>query len=415
MNTIAFYTLYDDNNQRPCCAGIKIDDKVTIYDLFRNTGKPIAPIYKSIRNIKDFILKVVNTHKIITTDFKRSLKTYDILLDQRKINVYDLNLEKQLASVRSTGNQAKDHVIVRRILDKMCKTDCKSYQKLLADASVVYEDIERRGLIVNDTLLKSQWSTHTYSGRSKSTDFNIQGHSDSDIISTPAYTIKPVLLHFDWIAADIRVAALMSGDEKLLASFKESDPYTYMMQLVNGMSKDKLTRSECKLALLKAINSMDLSSVVLGDVYPDLGKWIHKCEKVTTDQDGVLHTILGRPFKMSQSKNALAMLNGVMQGSVVHAMQSVIRQVWEKLSQQFVAEIHDSIIMCCPQDNMIIRSTINIVTEIMLHPFKGLLDSNPAFPLKVSIGKKWKQWQLLETHREGGVIHARKADETAAA
>lgn len=407
MSLIAFYTLYDQDGDKPCCVGMRIDDKVTIYDLFRKSGKPIAPILKSVRNIRDFLSQVMYKHDVVTSDFKKTLKTFNISLDTRKINVYDLHLDRQLDSIRSTGNQAKDHAIVKTVLDKMYKSDRFPYHLLIGNSAVVYEDLERRGVLVNETLLKPQWSMNTFSGRSKTSGFNLQGHSDSDLVTSTGYTIKPVLLHFDWIAADIRVASILSKDQCLIDSFKKSDPYTMMMDIINANSNSNISRSECKLALLKAVNSMDTDSIVLNDIYKDLGKWIVECKSIIRQDDGVLRTILGRTFKVAKSKNALAVLNGVMQGSVVHAMQSVIRRVWEKLSQQVVAEIHDSIVLCCPPDNNIIRSTINIVTQCMLRPFDGLLEDNPIFPVKVSMGKKWKEWKLLETHREEGVESAR--------
>ena len=391
----------DKEYKRPCTIGVRVGGKSTIYDLFRPNHKiTYASCRDNLNSIKEFILTAnAKSKSIITTDFKQLIKTLNLPCDNRVYKVYDLHLHKQIGHICSTGNQSKDHNIVRRILEKMETADLNEYQLLISNASIVYHDIESRGIVINDLPVYPKWSLNTYSGRSKSTEFNIQGHHEEDKITAAGMMNNSVLLHFDWIAADIRVASLLSNDQKLKDSFNESDPYQYMMEIIG----QGITREECKVALLKSINSMDVSSVVLTQIFQRLGDWISEC-KHRIESIGVLESILSRKFKMSSSKNALAMLNGVMQGSVVHAMQSVVRRVWEKLSPYMIAEIHDSLIMCVPADNSIIRSTISIVAPMMLRPFDGLLPSNPSFPLKVSVGKKWKNWKLLETHRASGVV-----------
>ncbi len=405
----------DSERNRPCCAGIRVGDKVTIYDLFRaNLKIPYLTCKKNLNSIRDFIVTASNKkHHVITTDFKDLIEIYDFPVDYRNYNIYDLHLDRQLQQVYSTGNQSKDHEIVRRVLDRMSRSKLSGYQTIISNAAVVYYDLERRGLVVNDTKFNPSWSMKTYSGRSKTTGFNIQGHFGHDKVLTEGLMVNSVLVHFDWIAADIRVASLFSKDERLINSFEASDPYSYMMELINRNNDQHITREECKLSLLKAVNSMDTSSVVLRKIYPDLGNWIEKCKSILSSNEGHLSTILGRQFKISQAKNSLAVLNGAMQGSVAHAMQLVIRKVWERLSHYLVAEIHDSLVMCVPADNNIIKSVVNIVSEIMTQPFLGILDDNPIFPVKVSIGKKWKSWKLYETRRSKGVERARKEDQTA--
>jgi hypothetical protein len=332
----------DKQHNRPCTIGLRVGGKTTVYDLFRLNHKiSYASCRDNLASIREYLLaENAKSRPIVTTDFKDLIKILNLPTDTRRYLVHDLHLDKQLGHICSTDNQAKDHAIVRRILEKMENAKVLDYQLLISNAAVVYQDIESRGLTINDMPVYPQWSMKTYSGRSKTTEFNIQGHHHEDRIASAGMLTNAVLLHFDWIAADIRVASLLSRDSRLMESFISEDPYNYMVRAIG----QGITRDECKVALLKSINSMDVGSEVLSNIFPDLGSWIQRC-KNKIDADGLLETILGRQFKLSSSKNLLAMLNGVMQGSVVHAMQSVIRSVWDKLSPYMVAEIHDSLII----------------------------------------------------------------------
>lgn len=109
--------------------------------------------------------------------------------------------------------------------------------------------------------------------------------------------------------------------------------------------------------------------------------------------------MLNRKFKLARAKNELAVLNGIMQGSVAHAMQRTIRRIWEKLPTKLVGEIHDCLVMSSSPDQKEIKSIIEIVTPIMMHPFEGIIEDNPRFPLNVSIGKKWKKLKPYKTYR----------------
>ena len=64
----------------------------------------------------------------------------------------------------------------------------------------------------------------------KSTGFNIQGFSEKVFVHNVSALEGDLLVHFDWICADIRVASLLSGDENLKRSFVKSDPYKFLMK-----------------------------------------------------------------------------------------------------------------------------------------------------------------------------------------
>lgn len=400
MKPLYVYTLFDSKTNKPRCTGIKDDDKIVIIDLFqgKGSGNPINKIFDRIKKIRKMIIKSEYNRPIILSDLKRHISAFDLEYNARQLNIYDVHLP----ILKLDKDISKDHSIIKRVLDKLSSTQPKEYQKVLANANVVYYDLEKRGIDINHQKFYPIWSTDTFSGRSKTLGVNLQGWADPDIIRPPDYDVKSVLLHFDWICADIRVASLFSKDRLLNEAFKDSDPYQKMMEVINGGDSDDLSRDECKILLLKSINSMDYVNAVLSDIYPDLGKWIRKCKNEIQSEDGGLQTLLGRRFKKAYAKNELAVLNGVMQGSVAHGMQLVLRRVWEKFPSMIVTDIHDSLVVACDNNPPSIKSVMSAIADIMLYPFRDIIEENPAFPLKVSIGKKWKEWKTIRIYREGG-------------
>ena len=406
MQAIYVYTLFDKQTKKPRCTGIRIGENTIIRDLYRpGAGRLLVDVFRSIKDVRNTIL-VADTRgiPIIISDFKAHLRAFDIPLESKQFNVYDLHFP----IIGPSDSLSRDTAILCKILDKMVKQTPREYQKIFANAAIVYEDLERAGLIYNYQHVEPIYSQHTYSGRSKTTNFNIQGLADDVLIRPTNCHDGNILLHFDWVCADIRVAAILSGDEKLTRSFLESDPYTYMMNIINAESEEKLSRDECKLFLLKSINSMDYTSEPLTDIYVELGGWIKNCKRSLKATGGYLETVLDRKFRAKHAKNDLAALNGAMQGSVAHAMQLVIRKIWEELGAKLVTEIHDSLVISCAPNSVHINYVMDRVANIMLYPFDGVLEDNPAFPVNVSIGKKWKKWKLCRTYRQNEVIRVKK-------
>ena len=396
MGRLCLFAIYDPKTKRPRCVGIKAGDQYVHKELFRpGSGRSIYAIDTAKREIRDLILAANQKHDIITSGFKELIETFDLPLLRERYRVFDLHLP----IIPPTESQQADIMALRHILNAMMKVDVKQYQRIMANAAVVYHDLEKNGIRSEYTPLYPKWSQRTFSGRSKTLGFNLQGATDA-VLRTLGSADTDVLIHFDWISADIRVAAILAQDAKLFKAFESSDPYTVMMKQINDNASDekRLTRDECKTYLLESINSMDVDNIALHQVFPALGSWIKRCRATLQSENGCLSTLLGRRFCRRSAKNELAVLNGVMQGSVAHAMQTTIRRIWE-VDIRLLAEIHDSLVVESPCDSQAIRHTVDTVVSIMMYPFEGLLDSNPAFPVKVSIGRKWHKWKWLETHR----------------
>jgi hypothetical protein len=392
---ICIFTIYNKKSNLPRCVGIRANGKIIYEHLFRpGENKSVKYIKNKIKAINNLIIKASCKDVVVLSDFSQYLNNFDIPITSKRYNIYDLNLSR----IDSESNQERDEKILSSILLKMESVQLQQWQNVFANAAVVYSYLENRGILQNYTLQYPKWSMKTWSGRSKSTIFNVQGWHENDHIRPPGSNDTDILIHFDWICADIRIASLLSDDKLMQKSFEKNDPYEFMAYVINNSCDNKISREDAKLFLLKSINSMDFESIALTSVYKGLGKWIYDCKKGIANEGG-LRSILGKKFSLANAKNELAVLNGVMQGSVAHAMQHTIRRVWEILPHAIVAEIHDSLVLCCNKDPGAIKAMINSVAPIMLHPFEGLISSNPVFPLKISIGPKWKKWKYYKTYR----------------
>ena len=385
----------DKNRRHPRLISVLIQNNIYHFDLYRESSlKTLKQIKIDVNKIKELIIKANDKgHEIFCQDFRDLIIALELPIDQRDYNVYDLHMPRQDSNECIKSDEQKNS----EVIDILATAKSKIYQKILANSSIVYADLERSGLMYNYTHINPKWSQKTYTGRSKSLEFNIQGLSTQDIVGTVYGKETDVLIHFDWVCADIRVASIMSGDDVLSDSFIKSDPYTMLSDILNracaeNESESTFNRDECKLILLKGINSLDFNSVVFDRAFPKLGSWIYKLS-----EKDAMTSILGRVFRMTDEKTKLSVFNGVMQGSVAHAMQIVIRKLWEKMGSKIVCDVHDSIVLACPADQKEITMTIKQVCEVMLRPFDGILEDDFTFPVKVSIGKKWKSYKYLRT------------------
>jgi len=350
--------------------------------------KSVFDIKKDCAKIKTIIDRcLASGDRLITSDYKTLIEAFGITPYKTKANVYDFLLPDMQVSDNET--------LTRRVLEKMRGMEAMEWHRIIANASVVYSSLEERGIEFFGHIVYPRWSMKTYSGRSKTIGHNIQGSTTGDKIYNPNGFHDDVLIHFDWCAADIRVAAFLSGDELLSEACEHIDPYAYIADHLDPTGN--FSRNEAKAALLTSINSMDTSAHIM-DALPRLRQWIINCSEVI-NAGGHLSSMLGRKFrKRNDKKSDWSPFNAQMQGSIAHAMHIVVREIWEEFDDKLLADVHDSIVMACPRDIATIKQTINRVQEIMCWPFKGYIDSNPVFPVKVSIGDKWKEWKEYSTY-----------------
>lgn len=390
MSRIAIYT-YFDQHDKPLYACIKYNDSIEDVPLYlKGTGVSIYDIKKNEKKLHELIVQAsANDIDVVTSNFKRTLSWLRLEHYKTKYNVYDLDVE------HITPENVQEHT--RTTCATLYDSELKPWSKVLANASVVYQAFEDKGISFNYGLMRPKWSLGTSSGRSKVEGGLVHGFTNGDRVRDPMWAETDCLVHFDWISADLRIASILSRDEKLDESFVNADPYAFIMEKFNGADAAmNLTRDEAKIALLSAINSYDVTNPIF-DLYDELGIWISKIYQAVSDGKDV-YTILGR--KIRHKANALSMLNCVMQGSIVHAMQHCIREIWEVIDSRLLAEIHDCIICTCRPEKDAIQELENIVVPIMSRPLKAY-GVDTFFPITISIGNEWRKWMHYKTVRNG--------------
>lgn len=263
----------------------------------------------------------------------------------------------------------------------------EDWQRIRADAAEVYSAIEKRGILVDHKTKYPKYSMNVYSGRSKTTGFNVQGsNSDSDV-RHPDEEL-PIFLRFDWIAADMRMASYLSEDEELSDSFNESDPY-YCVEKSLDFEVD---RTGCKILLNKAVNSLNDDDLVL-KIFPTFADWIKK-QKGLLKKNGYVESLLKKRFYTDHTlKGDRRAFNGTLQGSVAHAMQSTMSRVYRECGDIIVAEQHDSLTIATSERK--IKRNIKTIQEIMNRPF----NDDILMPLRIEIGKSWGVYKTVKEFR----------------
>jgi len=380
---VCIYTIFDSNSDsRPLYSLIINDDGEDEYIplYIKGSGKSIYDIENDVGYIKKI---VESSDKVFLNDYKQHLIAFGI--DHRKGRIYD---NDNIISVSPSK--------ISRLASVRPKP--KLWQRICAEAAVVYRNLQNRGVIYKGRKVKPIWGK-TFSGRSKCTGFNVQGVGDDDIYNPNGDNL---FINFDWIAADLRVAAFLSGDDNLSQSFTHSDPYSYLAEHINDgvSSEDILSRDDSKVYLLQSMYSLDVADDnVAFNLYSSLKSWILECINNLADH-GCLHTILGRRFAVTTGRSKKSVFNAIVQGSVAHAMQLCLARAYARFGDSVFTENHDSLVMTCRGKSDVHRIVDSIV-PVMTRPFKGIINDDPTFPVIVNIGKKYKRWKRYKRFDDG--------------
>lgn len=269
------------------------------------------------------------------------------------------------------------------------------WQKILAKSHFAYAHIEKIGVSNGINTLYPIYSTDTFTGRSKTTGFVLQGQNEDSIILP--HEGHSWFIQFDWTAADTRIASLLSKDALLESVFQNwGDPYAVMIDKKRAQGIPD-NRNNIKKEWLRALYSMDVNSAIVS-YFPQFKRWMQQ-QIENIDKFGKLPSLFGREFKLSDHPDKdehgkRAVFNAILQGSVAHAMHATLYKVCEKFPKNVFTEIHDSLIMSCAENE--IETIIQQVGKIMSRPFSDVSNDNPVFPIKVSIGKEWKKWKEIK-------------------
>lgn len=360
---------------------------------WNNHGKPINySIFKDKILIKSADLWKIGTKKKICDVVKdesilikllSSLDDFVIVNYKKFIDYFKINFK---SAFDYPGNVDVDKHL--EFVNENYDEFGKIWQKIRASAVKVYHKIEKRGVMLEYKNLFPYYDLDVFSGRSSTNGFNVQGCNKE-------YNIKHsnaknnIFIHFDWIAADARIAAILSKDQDLLSSYIDSDPYSYIVKILDS----SVDRDACKSEFMQAVYGLNPDHEILA-VFPGFRDWI--AEKVNDlKNNGYVRSILGRKYVTDNTiKGNRRAFNSIMQGSVAHAMNVVLDKVDTKHNDIILTEQHDSLTVCTSE--FLLLDIIKSVSNIMLHPFEGILEENPSMPLRVHVGKRWREYKQVK-------------------
>ncbi len=360
----------------PLCSVIYDGKKLRLFNFYLpGTGQTLARAHKNLETMREILLR--ESPKIILNDYKAHIEAFDLPKDIPH-NIYDTAL--YVDTTPTSPSEAR--ALIDQLIPTLIEQKPQRWMKLRAQAAVVYSYLEARGVFYAYKVFHPHYSQHTFTGRSKTSGFNLQGLPAND-------EVRPLqghewLLCFDWLAADIRTLSILSQDENMLQSFETSDPYTFM-------AGDELDRKFCKIELLKAINALNYNHEIL-DFFPQFREWM-KGQILLIKEQQYLESIMGRKFWVDKQdiRSYRRVFNATAQGSVVHAMQAALVAIYGDFRAYIVTEIHDSIVGS--SNRSMLELVTNSIGQHMAHPFEGILSENPLFPIKISIGHNWKKWE----------------------
>jgi hypothetical protein len=389
-------TLFDPNRDgRPLMTGVLANGKVDFHSYYLpKTGKSIYEIEQGLAALSHQV-----EGDVLLNDYKRHLIGFNFNPSGR---VYD-------APIELPPDPDPRKAVARGLLEmKKCLEGGKApeWMRIRAEAAIVYKYLQDKGVLLNYEHVHPQWHLDVFSGRSRAAVVGVQGATPEDLLCN--VNGDSIYINFDFVSADLRAAAIMSGDPVLEESFC-SDPYSYLAEIINRdirPGQDPLSRDEAKLGLFQPFYALDADSDILA-VYPTLRDWMAGC-KEQLERDKYLVSALGRKFYLSERRDAKSVFNATLQGTVAHAMQASIRRVWDKFPDNILLENHDSLVMTA-KDADHAKRIINTVVPIMVQPFRGLLPSNPTFPVAVSIGAGYKKWKQYKRYDAAPVVQSRAA------
>jgi len=351
------------------------------YKLYmRGLGTKLKTVLDNLRQIA----RIIKSNPVFINDLTSHLRFIDIQPNQR-LRLYEPFRQREIP--HDSESQAQKELC--KIVDG-ANYEPQKWMRTKAMAAVIYARMEKRGVRYGHKIVHPIYDMHTFSGRSRSTGFNIQGTNERDPVEN-LDTKRNYFIYFDWLAADIRMAGLLSGDEDINQSFESTDPYSMLTEQLNDDAFE-ITRDQCKLELLSSLYALNIDNPIL-NLFPRLRQWI--VGHILDYKDNKpYHTILGMPIPRNKIKTSF---NAIIQGSIAEAMQWSLVQLGKLRPDLIVTEVHDSLILASSHRDL--KATIEIGQAIMSDPFRSILDPSPRFPVHISIGKRWKRWKYLKTYR----------------
>lgn len=320
-----------------------------------------------------------------------------------------------------------DEAALEKLIVTLKKTDPKDERIALLNLILEYQEKEKListyvegwlRLIKSDGRLHCNYNLDvTETGRTSSSDPNLQ--------NVPTFFRKFIISRWpggkivqgDYKQAEVRVAALLSGDENLKELFRQGkDPYRYIASLAYKKSEEEVTdieRDRSKPALLARMYlgqaetiAMELKITtkeaeallsVVDAQFPGVGRYAEKVKKEVLKTRKIVFPFTHRVRKFSkydlesaQERIFRRAVNAPHQGiasdlTVLSLLYAQRLQKHFNMQSLVIANVHDNVSNDCPAEEA--QQMAEILHEIMSNPVADWVD----IPMRADIycGDNW--------------------------
>ncbi|MFA5916849.1 MAG: DNA polymerase [Candidatus Gracilibacteria bacterium] len=312
---------------------------------------------------------------------------------------------------------AKNHEIARKMIEY------RTYTKLLS----TYVDGLLGELDDDDKIHTNYNQTVTSTGRLSSTNPNLQNIPTGDGIAGEIRNAfiplnqDEVIMAFDYSQVEVRILAIMSGDENLLNAFKNDiDIHYNTAKFMFG--RDNISKEERKIAksvnfgVIYGISAFGLSKMIDGGM-AECKKYIDKFyenyplvkeffDKVVVDckETGYVETLFGRKrfiTGINDSNRIIAdagkreAINMPVQGTAADIIKLAMIEISKffkenKLKSKLIMQVHDELVFSVKKDEKDIaeKNVKSIMENVLTESInKGLIKNNISLiPILVDVG-----------------------------
>lgn len=294
-----------------------------------------------------------------------------------------------------------DETNVEALIQYVISVEPKPWMNVYANAAIAYERLEQSPILVDGFRYTSVWDYNSYSGRSKSHNRPLQNLEEGTFIADPNNPARTKIITVDWKAADLIVAAYLSGDAELVQRIIDVDIYTEP-----EFKEVAETRQGIKTAILSSLYKAD--SDALAALSFKLAEWIH-CQMSLVKENSEVKSCFDRVFRKGTDRSELSVFNAQIQGCIALAMMNIVPKVQLVSGSSMLFETHDAITVAASPE--MAAQVLKNVCKIMYTPFKDFMTisgMDVIMPVSFVCGDRYGSETVGGTF-ENGKIKLKKA------
>jgi DNA polymerase I len=424
---------------------LKEIEKNKLEKVFNDIEKPLIPIIdqmekNGVKIDKDFL-------KNLSTEYHIELSRFEKEIWEMSGTEFNINSSQQLSQVlfekmqlkykgmrkTSTGKLSTREDVLQKlkgehkIIDKIL--EYREFQKLL---STYIDNIP--ALVGNDGRLHAIFlQTGTTTGRMSSNNPNLQNiptGTDRGRKIREAFVAEKgnVLVAFDYSQIELRIAAFLSGDQKLIDVFKNGeDIHTNVASRIFNVPKDKVTkemRRRAKIINFGILYGMGVNALKEGlgstreeaqefynqyfAIYTGLGEYLDKTKKEAS-KNGYTTTLFGRrryfdgfksPLPYIRAQAERMAINAPIQGTQADLIKLSMTAISEFLKKEkvldkvkIILQIHDEVIYEMKEE--MVSKYADKIKKIMESVVTAEQVGGVPIISECSVGKNWGEMKRI--------------------